>query len=42
MEMKYDLTEFEKLIDLLIEAGIPYTRENMYDTENQKVLFSFD
>lgn len=31
MEMKYDLTEFEKLIDLLIEAGIPYTRENAYD-----------
>lgn len=29
--MRYDLTEFEKLIDLLIEAGIPYTKENMFD-----------
>lgn len=29
--MKYDLTEFEKLIDLLIEAGIPYIKENAYD-----------
>jgi hypothetical protein len=29
--MKYDLTEFEKLIDLLIEAGIPYTKDNMFD-----------
>ena len=29
--MKYDLTEFEKLIDLLIEAGIPYIKENMFD-----------
>ena len=29
--MKYDLTEFEKLIDLLIEAGIPYTKESLFD-----------
>ena len=29
--MRYDLTEFEKLIDLLIEAGIPYTKENIFD-----------
>ena len=29
--MKYDLTEFEKLIDLLAEAGIPYTKENVFD-----------
>ena len=29
--MRYDLTEFEKLIDLLVEAGIPYTRESLFD-----------
>lgn len=29
--MKYDLTEFEKLIDLLAEAGIPYIKENVFD-----------
>ena len=26
-----DLTEFEKLIDLLVEAGIPYIKENVFD-----------
>lgn len=29
--MKYDLTEFEKLIDLLAEAGIPYIKETVFD-----------
>ena len=32
--MKYDLTEFEKLIDLLAEAGIPYTKEKVFTEKN--------
>lgn len=29
--MRYDLTEFEKLIDLLAEAGIPYIKADIFD-----------
>ena len=40
MEVKYDLTEFEKLIDLLIEAGIPYTK--MTDSDGMQVRIYAD